>query len=392
MTERLYYHDAYLRDFDATVLELVTVGDKSAAILDRTAFYPTSGGQPFDTGTLAGARVVDVIDGDDGSVLHVLHGALATGNVSGSIDWARRFEHMQQHTGQHVLSAAFDRLCDARTESFHLGAASSTIDLAREVSAAQLAAAELAANQIVWEDRPVHVRFVDAAEAASLPLRKDPTRSGMLRLVEVEGFDLSACGGTHVSRTGAIGNISVASAERFRGGTRVDFRCGIRALEAYRSLRDVMSAASRLLSTSAEEIPTAVERLQNESKDVRRAMKALQARLAAHEANTLAARAVPIAGASIVIEALDGWDGPGLKALASAIAERPGYAAILTNGTPPLAVVVARAPDVGIDAAAMLKSLTGKFGGKGGGRPEVAQGGGLNGSAADVVAFARTLV
>ena len=392
MTERLYYHDAYLRTFDATVVDLVTVGDRQAAILDRTAFYPTSGGQPFDTGTLGSARVVDVVDRDDGAVLHVVDGALSKDAITGCVDWDRRFEHMQQHTGQHVLSAAFERVCQARTESFHLGSASSTIDLAREVSPAQIAAAELAANQIVWEDRPVQVRFVDAAEAASLPLRKDPTRGGTLRLVEIDNFDLSACGGTHVSRTGAIGNISVSSAERFRGGTRVDFRCGIRALEAYRSLREAMAAASRLLSTSADDLPAAVERLQNESKDARRETKGLQAQLARHEANALAGRAVSSAGVSIVLEALDGWDAAGLKTIASAIAERPGHAAILVSGTAPLAVVVARAADVRLDAAAILKSLTAKFGGKGGGRPELAQGGGVNGPAAGVIAFARTLL
>ena len=392
MTERLYYTDAYVREFDATVLELVAVDGRRAAILDRTAFYPTSGGQPFDTGTLGGARVVDVIDRDDRVVLHVIEGELAPGTAHGTIDWDRRFDHMQQHTGQHVLSAAFDRVCQARTESFHLGTVSATIDLAREVSPSQVAAAELSANQVVWEDRPVQVRFVDAAEAGGLSLRKDPTRSGTLRIVEVEAFDLSACGGTHVARTGAIGNISVGSLERFRGGTRVEFRCGIRTLQDYRALRESTGAAARLLSTAPGDVPSAVERLQADNREMRGRLKDLQSRLALHEAAALAGRAVPIAGASVVAEALEGWDANALKAMALSIAERAGHAAVLVGGPPPLSLVVARAADVRLDSAAIVKTLTARFGGKGGGRPEVAQGGGLSAPAADVIAFARTLL
>ena len=392
MTERLYYTDAYAREFDATVLEIVDVDGRRAAVLDRTAFYPTSGGQPFDTGTLGGARIVDVVDRDDGTVLHVIDGDLSAGAAHGVVDWPRRFEHMQQHTGQHVLSAAFERVCQARTESFHLGGVAATVDLARDLSPAQIAAAELAANGIVWEDRPVRVRFADAAEAAALPLRKEPARAGRLRIVEVEGYDLSACGGTHVSTTGAIGVIAVAASERFKGGTRVEFRCGIRALRGYRALRDTVSAAGRLLSTGADDLPAAVERLQADNKDVRRRVKELQETLARHEAGRLAGEAVGPAGAQVVIAAVDGWDAGGLKAIAAAIAERPGHAAILAAGPPPVAVAVARAADARLDAGATVRALTAKFGGKGGGRPELAQGGGLNASAADVAAFARTLI
>lgn len=392
MTERLYYTDAYLQEFAAAVIDLTAVDGRPAAILDRTAFYPTSGGQPFDTGTLGTVRVIDVIDRDDGVVLHVIDGRLTAGPVRARIDWPRRFEHMQQHTGQHVLSAAFERVCQARTESFHLGTTSATIDLAREVSPAHIASAELAANEVVWEDRPVTIRFVDAVEAASLPLRKDPTRTGPLRIVEIQEFDLSACGGTHVARTGAIGNIHVASSERFRGGTRVEFRCGVRALLGSRALRDIVAGASRLLSTGADDLPAAIERLQADNKDVRRRVKDLQERLAQHEAAAIARRASPMAGATVAVEALDGWDAGGLKTIATAIAERPGHAAILIGGPAPLSLVVARAADVGIDAAAIVRALTARFGGKGGGRPELAQAGGLNASSDEVIATARSLL
>ena len=233
MTERLYYNDPYLTEFDALVIDVGDVGGRTGVVLDRTAFYPTSGGQPFDTGTIGGARVVDVVDKDDGSIVHVVEGEAASGLgapafalsatpgrrgselVSGRIDWGRRFDHMQQHTGQHVLSAAIDRVCGVRTESFHLGADAATIDLARELTTAEIAASEDAANDVVWADRPVTIRFVDAADAAALNLRKESVRIGTLRIVDVDGFDVSACGGTHVRRTGAIGVIAIPGGSDF---------------------------------------------------------------------------------------------------------------------------------------------------------------------------------
>jgi len=298
---------------------------------------------------------------------------------------------MQQHTGQHVLSAAFDRVLGIQTVSFHLGADSSTIDLAREVASRDVARAEQEANRIVWEDRGVTVRFADADEAARLPLRKVPTRDGLLRLVEVADFDLSACGGTHVTRTGAIGIIAIGSIERLRGGSRVEFFCGGRALRSHQQLRDIVSAATRVLSVAPGEVPAGIERLQIEIKEMARGSKEMQARLAAHEADALAARADPIAAGRLVAAALEGWDAGGLKQIAGAIAARPGHVALLLSAAAPSAIVVARSADVRLDAGAMLKQMVARFGGKGGGRPDLAQGGGLEGSSAEMLAHARTL-
>ena len=389
MTERLYYGDPHLAEFDAEVLQIVQgPGQRPAAVLDRTAFYPTSGGQPFDTGFLGAARVLDVVDAEDGSILHVIEGELAIGPVHGRIDWARRFDHMQQHTGQHVLSAAFDRLFGARTVSFHLGSDSATIDLSRDLVPPDIDAAADEANRVVWEDRPVSVRFVHAEDAAQLPLRKETAREGMLRLVEVQDFDLSACGGTHVTRTGAIGMIAIAGWERFRGGLRVEFVCGGRALSAHRALRDSVAASIRLLSVLPSELPAGIERLQNEGKELRRQLKDLQGRLAAHEADALAAQAEIVGGIRLVLAALEAWDAAGLKTIAAAIAARSGHAAVLISTPAPSAVVVARAADVPVNAAHLLKQLLDRFGGKGGGRPELAQGGGLQGTPADILADA----
>jgi alanyl-tRNA synthetase len=392
VTERLYYQNSYATEFEAEIIRVEKHGARSAVVLDRTAFYPTSGGQPFDTGRLGDANVIEVVDADAGSILHVVDRELAKGPVHGSIDWSRRLEHMQQHTGQHVLSAAFDRLSNARTESFHLGSASSTIDLNRALSAAEIEQVENEANRVVWDDRPVTIRFADAAEAAQLPLRKDSAREGTLRLIEVADFDISACGGTHVARTGAIGMIAVASTERFRGGTRVEFLCGVRALRGYRALRDVVSGSVRLVSVLPAELPAGIERLQAESKAAKKQLKELQVRLSTFEAASLAQRAEAHATVQVVLAALEGWDQAGLKAIASELAGRPGHAAVLFSVPPPSAVVIARAPDAAVDCAAVLKQLVERFGGKGGGRPDLAQGGGLEAPADELLSFARGLL
>lgn len=389
MTERVYYTDAYAREFDASIVRAETLDARPAVVLDRTAFYPTSGGQPFDTGTLGAARVIDVVDRDD-EIVHVLDRELPQGPVHGTIDWTRRFEHMQQHTGQHVLSAAVAALLSARTESFHLGSASATIDLSREVSPKEIARAEDEANRIVWEDRPVAIRFVDAEEAAKLPLRKEPARGGRLRLIDVEGFDISACGGTHVGRTGAIGQIAVAGWEKVRGGTRIEFVCGVRASRAYRALRDTVAASVRLISVLPEELPAGIERMQADAKDAKRRTKDMQSRLAAFEGGALADAAETIGPHRVVVAALDGWDPNGLKTIATAIVERPAHVAVLVGLPAPSALVIARGTGATVDCSALLRTLTERFGGKGGGRPDLAQGGGLQGSSEAILAAART--
>ena len=392
MTERLYYNDSYLRDFDADVVETLTHEGRPAVVLDRTAFYPTSGGQPFDVGTLGGVRVVEVIDTDDGRVVHVLGNALPGGRVAGQVEWSRRFDHMQQHTGQHVLSAALARIANARTESFHLSADHATIDLARELSPGEIAKAEAEANRIVWEDRPIGIRFVSAEQATSLGLRKESKRDGTLRLIDVQEFDLSACGGTHVSRTGAIGIIAVAATERVRGGSRVTFLCGGRALAGYRALREAVAGSVKALSVLPADLPTAIERLQNEGKELRKQIRDFQEKQAAHEADALSARAEPVGPVRLVVATLPGWDASGLKTIASRVAERADHVAILLGAPAPAALVVARGGDVALDAGAVLRQLIERHGGKGGGRPDLAQGGGVTSGAPDVVQSAREIV
>jgi alanyl-tRNA synthetase len=400
MTVRLYYNDPYKRAFDAAIAAVVDHQGRPAIRLDQTAFYPSSGGQPFDTGTLAiqgGAvvEIVDVVDADEGGVLHVVSekpaGAALGQQVHGEIAWARRFDHMQQHTGQHLLSAAFDRLFAARTISFHLGLESCTIDLSREAAPREIAGAEAEANRIIWEDRPVSIRFVTSEEAARLPLRKEPAREGLLRLIEIEGFDLSACGGTHVERTGAVGLIAAIGWERFKGGQRVEFVCGGRALARFQALRDHVAAATRRLSVLPGEIASAVERLQNEAKDLKRASLALKADLARFRAAEMETSAERVGQALAICRVVEG-DMAWLKLLAAEFTARPGRVAVLVSKESPPAVVVAASPDTGVAANTVLARLTGAFGGRGGGKADLAQGGGLGAAPDTVVDVARRLV
>lgn len=390
MTERLYYDDAGCREFDATVTRVGEHEGQPAVWLDRSAFYPTSGGQPFDTGTLAGLRVVDVIDEED-EVLHVVEGGevLRPGEVvHGVIDWPRRFDHMQQHTGQHVLSAALAHGYDVPTISFHLGHDASTIDIARELSPDELAAVEQQANRVVWENRAVTVRYADAVEAGALGLRKASQRGGTLRLVDVTGFDLSACGGSHVSQTGAIGAIVIRSWERFKGGQRLEFLCGGRAVQAHGQLRDIVTASVRLVSVLPHELPGAIARLQDELRQDGKALAALRAEVALAQAEALARSAEPIGSVRWLFHAVDGDPGA-LKSLAQALVSRPGLAVVLTSTTTPALLVVARSADVPVQADAVVKALTATFGGRGGGKPDLAQAGKLEGEPDAILARAR---
>jgi alanyl-tRNA synthetase len=392
VTNRLYYAEPSCRRFDATITRAFDHEGRPAVTLDRTAFYPSSGGQPFDTGRLGATEVIDTIDeGDD--IIHVLASPLAQGAlVTGEIDWTRRFDHMQQHTGQHILSGAFEMLFENLTVGFHMGAEVSTIDLARDASSAEIERGVDESNRIVWEDRPVAIRFVSKAEAASLSLRKEPQREGTLRLIDISGFDLCACGGTHVDRTGAIGLIAVLGVERMRGGSRLTFVCGARALRALRTYRDAVAGSVRVLSVLPNELPAAIERIQDESRELRKHAKGLQDRLAEREGARLAAAAPEIEGVRLVVEAIDGWDLAGLKSLAAAATASARACVVLLTAAQPVSVVVACSPTVSIDSNAALQQLTHRFGGRGGGKPGLAQGGGLAAPAQEVASAARTLI
>ena len=388
MTERLYYSDSYKLDFDATVTAVEDLEGRDVAILDRTLFYPTSGGQPHDTGVLEGLNVLDIEEREDGTVGHFIEGNLLVGQpVHGRINWLRRFDHMQQHTGQHLLSAAFDRLHKARTVSFHLGEFSSTIDLACNLESESIADVETEANRIVWEDRTIKIRSVEASDAAKLPLRKESCRSGIVRLIEIEDFDLSACGGTHVMRTGGVGVIAVKSYERSKGGIRVEFVCGGRVLNMVRGAQGALTRSVRLLSVLPKELPEAIGRLQENHRLLKKHVASLEKKIALKEASALVSHSTKLGQMVCVVDAVEGYDASGLKELATAITINPGYVVVLSSITRPIDLVVARSDDITLDASLLLRQLLSRFGGRGGGRSRFAQAGGLetdNGTLLDV--------
>jgi alanyl-tRNA synthetase len=387
LTYKLYYDDPYQREFTARVVERLTLGGRPAVVLDRTAFYPTSGGQPGDRGTLNGVAVLDVSEREDGQIVHVLVSPLADEQVAGVIDWARRFDHMQQHTGQHILSQACERLgagspqLPAETVGFHLGDEACTIDLnCTSLSPEQAAAVEELANQVVFENRPVIARFVTAEELAQLPQVRarlqPPTGREQIRLVEVQGFDWSLCGGTHVRATGEIGVIKVRKWERRGDTVRLDFYCGRRALADYRWKNAAVNELAASLSIKDDELAITVPRLLAEAAESRRQLHLARERLLDYEAAELAAGAEPVAGGCVVRQVFEGRNVEEVRHLAQRLAARPGLVALLGVRADKAQLIFARAADVTVDVNALLKAAVAVVGGRGGGTPALAQGGG----------------
>lgn len=389
---RLYYDDPALLEFAAIVVACEPHDDCHRISLDRSAFYPTSGGQLHDVGVLrvgdAGIPVVDVVD-DDGTVWHHVASPIEPGaHVVGAIDAARRLDFRQQHSGQHILSASFEHLCDARTESVHLGLELCTLDLHREVTAEDCRRAEDQANSVVWQDRPVTIRYAEAEALASEPrLRRATGRIGVVRLIDIDGHDLSACGGTHVHRTGEIGLIAIRSTERFRGGTRVTFLCGRRALESHRALRDVADAAARAVSVAPLDVADAVIRLREDLKQEQRRAKELSERLSAAQAFALESQ---VSASGVLVALLPDADAQALRLAASQLVTTPGRVVALLGGSSPHALVFARSADrTEVDAAALLRAVCAVHGGKGGGRADLAQAGGVSATVDEVRATLR---
>jgi alanyl-tRNA synthetase len=282
-TERLYYEDPYLLEFEAEVVARTEHEGLPAVVLDRTAFYPESGGQPWDRGTLDGIEVLKVVD-LDGEILHVLKSEVAAAKVRGRIDASTRTDHMQQHTGQHILSQAFWELLKGETLSFHMGPDLSTLEIGlKTISDSDCDRVEERANAVVWQNRAVKTYFVPEERIAEVPLRRPPKKQGLLRVVEVDGFDYSACGGTHVRRTGEIGEIKLGGIEKIRGNLRFEFLCGGRALKDHEVKDRAVRKLAAAFSCSPAEVPGQVEKLVAESKAFKKRLRQLRERLAAFE-------------------------------------------------------------------------------------------------------------
>lgn len=385
MTDRLYYKDAYKKTFDAQVVERFRHDNRTALILDQTYFYPNSGGQPADRGAINSVPVRDVfIRGDDGAVVHVMGGEVWSDAVQGEINWERRFDHMQQHTGQHILSQAFIEAADARTVGFHLSSNSVTIDLDREqLRPKEIEQAELLANQIVWDDRRISIRMIPASEAEALTLRRLPELEGeTLRLVEIEKFDRTACGGTHVSRTGAVGMIKIVKVERRGDQLRVEFCCGRRALFDYRHKNRVVSRLTAEFTTGSDQLEQAVANLRDELKQTRRQARQHQAETMGLLAEKLLNEAPERQGVRVVTRAFDDRAVDDVRSLARQITERSGAVALLGLSGDKSQLIFARADDAPGQMNELIKSALKVLGdAAGGGSGSYAQGGG---PAADV--------
>jgi alanyl-tRNA synthetase len=377
MTKHLYYTDSYLREFSGTVLEQRHVGKNPAVILDQTAFYPTSGGQPHDTGLLGDAHVIDVLEDDAGEILHILDREAAVGQVYGRIDWARRFDHMQQHTGQHILSQAFLALANAQTLSFHLGPETSTIDIElAQPSRSRMEEAQALATSIVFDDRVVHILTTDRNSIGSLGVRKESRREGEIRVIDIEGFDRSACGGTHVRRSGEIGVIFVLDFERYKGGTRVEFVAGNRALKTFHRDHALLKELGQIHSAAPESLPRVAEKLLQDRMALARENGHLQDQLLEMEAGELYQNATKTKYTSVVRKIYYSRSLETIKVLAQKLTVRPDVLAILAAGDA-CQIVVARSKNLPGNCSDAIKKIAAELGGRGGGRPELAQAGGF---------------
>lgn len=368
MTERLYYTDSYLRAFDARVMETADEGRR--IYLDRTAFYPTSGGQLFDLGTLGGVAVAEVIDEED-RVAHVLTEPLRGDAVEGQVDWSRRYDFMQQHTGQHLLSAVLEELFGYKTVSVHMGVASNTVDIETpQVTEEQLERAERRCLEVIGEARPIAVIFEDASSASGL--RKESARTGTLRIVSIEGIDRSACGGTHVRSTSEIGLVLVGKTEKIRGNMRLEFACGERALARARRDNQTLAAMARALSIAPEQVPVRLKDLSEQNKSLEKERVRLATELARREGRELYLAAEPGAsGLRRVTQYAAIDDAMRARAQAFVAGERAVFLAVSKD---PYAVLLATSADSGVHAGERLKSALAAAGGRGGGNQTLAQG------------------
>jgi len=378
MTDRLYHLHAELREFTARIVARQTTDRGPAVCLDRTAFYPTAGGQPNDTGFLNDVRVLDVWEDDSAKLWHLVERVPDGDDVTGRLDWERRFDHMQQHTGQHLLSAACVQVLSAPTIAVHMGATESHVDLETPAMSWHDAfRVEASVNQVIHENRPIDVLVVPETEIEALGLRRPPQVRGMIRVVRVVGYDAAACGGTHVERTGSVGLLKIVRIERYKSGVRVTFLAGGRALRDYQRVLRGLQAASADLSVHPDQLGEAVERLQGELRDIRRAWRSAQDELLAVAASRMVRDAEERSGVRRVVAHLPDHSFAQARALATHATGHSRTLALLavTEGKG-VRLVCRRSDDsTEIDAAQILRRAAERLGGRGGGTPAQAEGG-----------------
>ena len=378
MTERLYFQDSYVANFEATIVQHVRISGQLAVVLDRTHFYPTSGGQPNDLGTINGVPVIDVSTQEDGTILHLLADEIWDDHAQAEIDWPRRFDHMQQHSGQHILSAAFVKVANSETVGFHLGTESSTIDLdVKSLSPQQLNRVEELANEVVFANRQIRTTSVSPGQAAELPLRKRPQAQDQVRIVDVQKFDLAACGGTHVKRAGEVGMIKIINLDHRGRGLRIEFLCGRRALADYEFKNHLVNRLSAELTVGNPELGEAIDRLRQEVKVLRGLSRKTNEKLMEYEARELLLGADLHKNMRIVSRVFTERDRREINWLSKSLINQPGVVVLLGVAGEKSHILFARSQDLDRDMRLLLKTALRVLGSTtGGGRPEMAQGGG----------------
>lgn len=380
-TQLMHFSDPECLEFDAKIVSQAALpGGRFAVALDHTYFYPTGGGQEHDLGRLGNANILEVYkDDDEKRTIHVVDRELPSGGVHGIIDGERRRRHRQHHTAQHLLSGCFVRALGCETISANInGDTPSTLDLdGVEPDRQALQKVEMLANRIIWEDRPVKTYFVSPAHLAEVPLRKPPKVTSDIRIVEIDGLDYSACGGTHVTCTGSIGVVKITRVEKVKEKTRVHFVAGERALELFQAAYDVAGGLALELTVGMNDLPEAVRRLSEQAKTAQRELGRLQAELLDLEAERLYAMAEVHGGRRLVFIMLGQRPMNDLRQLAKALGSRPGCVALLAgeeNGR--VSLVAACSPDSGLHAGELLRRYIPLISGRGGGDAALAQGGG----------------
>ena len=373
--------DSYLRSLDTQVQAQLQVDGQPAVVLQQTCFYPEGGGQPFDTGTIAGVAVLAVQTHADGTVVHTLAHSLPAGtlHVTASIDWSRRFDHMQQHSGQHILSQSFLEIAGAATAGFHLSAQRVTIDLVQAAfSAQQLSQVEQLANRIVQSNLPVHVSFPGPAELAALQLRKMPEVHAPLRVVAIGDFDRTPCAGTHVAHSAEVALIKIIKVERSKGGQRVEFCCGQRALEDYQRKHATLSRAAAALSCAPADVDGLLEQQMAAQQQLAKQLRAARDELLQQECALLLSQAAAGSGRRVVCRAWHARAPEELRELARLLAAQPGALVLLGSAGEQARVVLACAADLALDMRPLLTGLLQQLGGEGGGgQQRLVQGGGF---------------
>lgn len=383
ISERLYYTNSYQTEFQARVTAITSVNGQPAVLLDQSYFYPTSGGQPYDTGVLHGKSVVDVQIDNEGQVVHLLAEPLPPEQVGqliqAAIDWPRRYDHMQQHAGQHLLSQLFYQQFGFETVSVHFGATESTLDLETpEVTPAQIEVIEAEAMRLVYATLPIKAYFVSEDALHTIPLRRPPKVRGQIRIVEIDGFDYSACGGTHCRSTTEIGPIKLTRLERRRGQVRLTFLCGKRAWQDYQVKHQLIATAANLFSNEISQVPTLIERNLAQIKELHQQLQTQQEALLAAEAIQLLATAPTRNGYRLLTRLFTDKDVNTVKGLAAQCQQQPGAICLFSVLQGEKATLLfARSADVPVHMGHLLRDVLQEIGGKGGGRADFAQGGGI---------------